>query len=254
MVSFRARTASRAGPGSVTGTAPRASTGSGRSWGKSLPLRSGESPEGMGRAPLPPGSCGSRSGAAPSTALLHPLLRAFQSCSGPFLSRWRAIAASCRGSPRWDAGAVVRVGLLGRLGAGVCPNLLQRPRSRRGAGGESLIFRASSRGRSRPGAPLQQIRTHPRPEPPQEPHPHHPAPARATTTIPAGPGNFLVRRAHCAVSGREECGTRGEKHALAAFLNRRTARPPVRPRPLRHFPSATPFHPPLHEKKKRSGG
>ena len=79
-------------------------------------------------------------------------------------------------------------------------------------------------------------------------------PARATTTIPAGPGNFLVRRAHCAASGREECGTRGEKHALAAFLNRRTARPPVRPRPLRPFPSATPFHPPLHEKKKRSGG
>ena len=88
------------------------------------------------------------------------------------------------------------------------------------------------------------------PPPPDRPR----SPARATTTIPAGPGNFLVRRAHCAASGREECGTRGEKHALAAFFNRRTARPPVRPRPLRPFPSATPFHPPLHEKKKRSGG
>ena len=93
MTGSRARAAPRAGPGSVTGAAPRAPTGSGRSWGKSLPLRSGESPEGMGRAPLSrgragrarrvaavtgvrrpvPGSCGSRSGAAPSTALLHPL-------------------------------------------------------------------------------------------------------------------------------------------------------------------------------------
>ena len=77
------------------------------------------------RRPVP-GSCGSRTGAAPSTALLHPLLRAFQPYSGPFLSRWRAIAASCRGSPRWDAGAVVRVGLLGWSGAGACPNLPQR--------------------------------------------------------------------------------------------------------------------------------
>ena len=31
-------------------------------------------------------------------------------------------------------------------GGAVCPNLLQRPGSSRGAGGESLIFRASSRG------------------------------------------------------------------------------------------------------------
>ena len=165
------------------------------------------------------------------------------------LSHWR-----CSGTgPAPGAPAVVAVRpaapLPGIRGGTGCPNLLQRPGSSRGARRESLVFRASSRGRSRPGAPLQQIRTRPRPEPPQEPHPHHPAPARATTTIPAGPGNFLVRRAHCAVSGREECGTRGEKHALAAFLNRRTARPPVRPHPLRPFPSATPFHPPLHEKK-----
>ena len=60
----------------------------------------------------------------------------------------------------------------GRGGAG-CPNLLQRPRSSRSAGGESLIFRAFLRGRSRPGAPLQQIRTRLRPGPPQEPHPPH---------------------------------------------------------------------------------
>ena len=62
----------------------------------------------------------------------------------------------------------------GARGGAVCPNLLQRLPSHRIAGGESLIFRASSRGRSRPGAPLQQIRTTARPRPPQEPHPHHP--------------------------------------------------------------------------------
>ena len=47
----------------------------------------------------------------------------------------------------------------GATGGAGCPNLLQRPESRRDAGGESLIFRASSRGRSRPGAPLWQIWT-----------------------------------------------------------------------------------------------
>ena len=45
-------------------------------------------------------------------------------------------------------------------GAG-CPNLLQRPGSRRSVREETLVFRASSRGRSRPGAPLQQIWTSP---------------------------------------------------------------------------------------------
>ena len=44
-------------------------------------------------------------------------------------------------------------------GPGRCPNLLQRPGSSRSAGRETLIFRASSRGRSRRGAPLQQIWT-----------------------------------------------------------------------------------------------
>ena len=58
-----------------------------------------------------------------------------------------------------------------------CPNLLQRPRSRRNAGRETLIFRASARRRSRRGGPLQQIRTRTRPGPTQEPHAHHPAPA-----------------------------------------------------------------------------
>ena len=61
----------------------------------------------------------------------------------------------------------------GATGGAVCPNLLQRPRSRRSAGRESLIFRASSRGRSRRGAPLQQIWTRSRPGSFQKPHPPH---------------------------------------------------------------------------------
>ena len=54
-----------------------------------------------------------------------------------------------------------------------CPNLPQRPRSRRNAGGESLIFCAFDCGRSRPRAPLWQIWTRSHTGPPQEPHPHH---------------------------------------------------------------------------------
>ena len=54
-----------------------------------------------------------------------------------------------------------------------CPNLLQRPGSSRGAREETLIFRASSRGRSRPGGPLQQIWTRSRPGSSQKPHPPH---------------------------------------------------------------------------------
>ena len=59
-----------------------------------------------------------------------------------------------------------------RGGAG-CPNLLQRPGSSQSAGGGSLIFRAFIRGLSRPGAPLQQIWTRPRPSLSHESHPHH---------------------------------------------------------------------------------
>ena len=68
-----------------------------------------------------------------------------------------------------------------------CPNLLQRPRSGRSVGRESLIFRASSRGRSRRGTSLWQIWTRPRPGPSQEPHPHHPAPAHPRRRNDAGP-------------------------------------------------------------------
>ena len=48
-----------------------------------------------------------------------------------------------------------------------------KPGSSRNAGRESLIFRVFVHGRSRPGAPLWQIWTRPRPGSPQEPHPPH---------------------------------------------------------------------------------
>ena len=89
------------------------------------------------------------------------------------------------------AGTAVRAGA--RDGA-VCPNLLQRPGSGRNAGRETLIFRASSRRRSRPGAPLQQIRTRPRPGSPQEPHPHHPAPAHPRHHVDPDPTDRRARR------------------------------------------------------------
>ena len=50
-----------------------------------------------------------------------------------------------------------------------CPNLPQRPRSNRSAREKPLIFRASSHRRSRPGAPLWQIWTHPAPNHPTNP-------------------------------------------------------------------------------------
>lgn len=69
-----------------------------------------------------------------------------------------------------------RRSLRGAHGGAGCPNLPQRTRFRRITGRESLIFRAFSRGRSRRGAPLQQIWTCSRPSPSQEPHPHHTTP------------------------------------------------------------------------------
>ena len=68
-------------------------------------------------------------------------------------------------------------------GAG-CPNLLQRPGSRRSVREETLVFRASSRGRSCRGGPLQQIRTRLRPGPSQEPHAPHSVFAPASSASP----------------------------------------------------------------------
>ena len=88
----------------------------------------------------------------------------------------RSARLGARGSGRVGPGvgasaaAAVRAGA---RGGAVCPNLLQRPGPSRSSGRETLIFRASARGRSRRETPLQQIRTRPHPGSPQEPHPHH---------------------------------------------------------------------------------
>ena len=143
----------------------------------------------------------------------------------------------------------------GARGDAGCPNLLQRPRSRRNAGRETLIFRASSRRRSRPGAPLQQIRTRPRPGSPQEPHPHHPAPAHPRHHAdPGRSGEFSGEKVPLRLLGTGGVRRRAKSTRRPSFSSRRTAHPPVHPRPLRPSPSATPLHPPLYEKKKRSRG
>ena len=67
---------------------------------------------------------------------------------------------------------MIQCHVTGRVRVEVCPNLLQRPGSSRGSREEPLIFRAFIRHFSRPGTPLQQIWTRPRPGPPQEPHAH----------------------------------------------------------------------------------
>ena len=58
-------------------------------------------------------------------------------------------------------------------------------------GGETLLFRASSRRRFRCRTPLQQIWTRPRSGPSQEPHSHHPAPTRPRHRADPGPGNVV---------------------------------------------------------------
>ena len=105
----------------------------------------------------------------------------------------------------------------GDRGGASCPNLLQRPRSRRSARRESLIFRASAQRRSRRETPLQQIWTRPRPGPPQEPHQYHPMPAHPRhhadpgpwTTVPGEKGAISVRAA-MDLSRRERCRGDGE--------------------------------------------
>ena len=69
-----------------------------------------------------------------------------------------------------------------RRGGASCPNLLQRPRSRRSARRESLIFRASACRRSRRETPLQQIWTRPAPVRPRSPTSITPCPPTPVTT------------------------------------------------------------------------
>ena len=76
-----------------------------------------------------------------------------------------------------------------------CPNLPQRPRPSRSAREETLIFRASARRRHRPGAPLWQIWTRPRPGRPHKPHPPHPDDPRITFPNQSAPGQARTVRA-----------------------------------------------------------
>ena len=82
----------------------------------------------------------------------------------------------------------------GDRGGASCPNLLQRPRSRRSARRESLIFRASAQRRSRRETPLQQSWTRPRPGPSQEPHQYHPMPAHPPSPRRSWPMDYRSRR------------------------------------------------------------
>ena len=60
---------------------------------------------------------------------------------------------------RMGGRGVVRMGLLGRSGAGSCPNLLQRPSAARSAASRSAEYQRFSSGVSARSGPLQQIWT-----------------------------------------------------------------------------------------------
>ena len=83
-------------------------------------------------------------------------------------------------------------------GPGRCPNLLQRPGSSRSAGRETLIFRASSRGRFRRGAPLQQIWTDRRPDQSHAPHAPHSVGGSGRVVVGVGPRPFAAHRGRSA--------------------------------------------------------
>ena len=119
----------------------------------------------------------------------------------------------------------------GRIRVEVCPNLLQRPGSSRSARRESLVFHGSSPGRSRRGAPLQQIWTTSAPSRPR-------SPTRPTAVRPH-PHDEQERP----VGGAPRCHHAARRGTHPADL-----------RLLRLFPSTTLLHPPMYEKMERSGG
>ena len=128
--------------------------------------------------------------------------------------------------PGAEARAQAAAARTGARGGAVCPNLLQRPGPSRSTGRETLIFRASPRRRSRPGAPLQQIRTRPRPGSPQEPHPHHNPPREllAETSSPE------TRRVPRTCRRRPPTVSPVREHSRAP-LSPGSPRPPTLPRP-----------------------
>ena len=129
----------------------------------------------------------------------YPLLRCGDATIGPFLS---GVVVRGSGSAQWweRAGAeAVRMGLLGRSGAGACPDLLQRRSGPGEAANESAEYqRFFSRAPTRSG-PLQQIWTNGAPADPcadggRGDHPDPRAPRRALRTR-AGTSNCTSRRA-----------------------------------------------------------
>ena len=80
--------------------------------------------------------------------------------------RGSAPAGSPPPAARVQRVAVVRVGLLGRPRAGVCPNLLQRRPATGSAARRSAEYQRSSSGALTRSGPLQQIWTTRRPDPP----------------------------------------------------------------------------------------
>ena len=117
-------------------------------------------------------------------------------------------------------------------GPGRCPNLLQRPPSRRSTGRETLIFRASSRGRSRRGAPLQQIWTDRRPGQSHAPHASHSSggfrpvwssePGRVARRTVGGPARFPVMALREDRSGGPIGCARGFPHDCAVVTAARS--------------------------------
>ena len=128
------------------------------------------------------------------------------------------------------------MGLVVSAAAADCPNLPQRPRLGRSAREETLIFRGFIRGRSRPGAPLWQIWTRPRPGSPQETHQHH-AEKNNLPGAAAGTVGRVVARL-------------GEVHGVGAGADtgeaggRRPGGHPVRPRRPRKSASVGPAQAP----------
>ena len=150
MTGSRARAAPRAGPGSVTGAAPRAPTGSGRSWGKSLPLRSGESPEGMGRAPLSRGRAGRARRVAAVTGVRRPVPR---SCG----SRTGAAPYYCAPSPSTTRLSIVQWAFLVEVAGNrrLLPGIAAVGCRRGGAGGAPGTTRGGRLSKSVAKAPIE---------------------------------------------------------------------------------------------------
>ena len=113
------------------------------------PSRHARRPAGRGRRARSSSAAGPVAGTTGGAGVPEPARRAAP--EGP--------AALIRVRRRRGAGAVVRMGLLGRLGAGSCPNLLQRRPGPGSAPRRSAEYQRFASGTSTGSGPLQQIWT-----------------------------------------------------------------------------------------------